>query len=223
MPMQKRLSSKPDNVKSTRLILQLVSFVLLTLATITALHAEEQRYVTDDLTTWARRGPGDNYRIAGTLKAGEAVTLLQTNNDTLYSEIRDSNGRTMWLPLKELSHTPGFRDRLPELEKQVTTLTAKLTTIDNDWNQRTAEMQQKVAQSDSVIRGLQSENQKLKNELTVARKQVAAANLQLDDKQRTIIIQWFIYGGGVLGAGLVLGLVLPYLIPRRKRRDRWMH
>ncbi len=84
-------------------------------------------------------------------------------------------------------------------------------------------MQQKVAQSDGVINGLKEENQKLKNELIVAQKKVNAANLQLDDKQRTIIMQWFMYGGGVLGVGLVLGLVLPMLIPSRKRKDRWMN
>ncbi|STQ09229.1 SH3 type 3 domain-containing protein [Enterobacter cloacae] len=39
----------------------------------------------------------------------------------------------------------------------------------------------------------------------------------------TIIMQWFMYGGGVLGVGLVLGLVLPHLIPSRKRKDRWMN
>ncbi len=51
---------------------------------------------------------------------------------------------------------------MPDLENQVKTLTDKLTNIDNTWNQRTAEMQQKVAQSDSVINGLKEENQKLK-------------------------------------------------------------
>lgn len=63
----------------------------------------------------------------------------------------------------------------------------------------------KVSQSDSVIDGLKQENQKLRNELIVAQKKVSAANLQLDDKQRTIIMQWFMYGGGVLGLGLLLG------------------
>ncbi len=82
-------------------------------------------------------------------------------------------------------------------------------------------MQQKVAQSDSVINGLK-ENRKLKNELIVAQKKVDAASVQLDDKQR-IIMQWFMYGGGVLGLGLLLGLVLPHLIPSRKRKDRWMN
>ncbi len=116
-----------------------------------------------------------------------------------------------------------LRSRVPDLENQVKTLTDKLTNIDNTWNQRTAEMQQKVAQSDSVINGLKEENQKLKNELIVAQKKVDAASVQLDDKQRTIIMQWFMYGGGVLGLGLLLGLVLPHLIPSRKRKDRWMN
>lgn len=40
-------------------------------------------------------------------------------------------------------------------------------------------MQQKVAQSDSVINGLKEENQKLKNELIVAQKKVDAASVQL--------------------------------------------
>ncbi|MDO1900726.1 hypothetical protein Q2374_27950, partial [Escherichia coli] len=83
----------------------------------------------------------------------------------------------------------------PALENQVKTLTDKLTNIDNTWNQRTAEMQQKEAQSDSVINRLKEENQKLKNELIVAQQKVDAASVQLDDKQRTIIMQWFMYGG----------------------------
>ena len=67
-----------------------------------------------------------------------------------------------------------------------------------------------------MINGLKEENQKLKNELIVAQKKVDAASVQLDDKQRTIIMQWFMYGGGVLGLGLLLGLVLPHLIPTAK-------
>jgi SH3 domain protein len=166
---------------------------------------------------------GDNYRLVGTVNAGEEVELLQTNEASNYAQVRDSSGRTAWIPLKELNTQPSLRTRVPELENQVKTLTDKLNNIDNTWNQRTADMQQKVAGSDGVINSLKEENQKLKNELIVAQKKVNAANLQLDDKQRTIIMQWFMYGGGVLGAGLFLGLVLPHLIPRRKSKDRWMN
>ena len=101
---------------------------------------------------------------------------------------------------------------MPELEQQVKTLTDKLANIDNTRNQRTSEMQEKVAGSDSTISSLQKENRDLKNQLVVAQKKVNAVNLQLDDKQRTIILQWFMYGGGVAGIGLLLGLLLPHLI-----------
>jgi len=155
--------------------------------------------------------------------AGEEVTLLQRNEDTKYGQIKDSNGRNVWIPLAQLSTQPSLRTRVPDLENQVKTLTDKLNNIDTTWNQRTAEMQQKVAQSDSVINGLKQENQQLKNQLIVAQKKVDAANVQLDDKQRDIIIQWFVYGGGVAGFGLLIGLLLPHMIPRRKKKDRWMN
>ena len=188
--------------------LRLITFTLLALSAATAVHAEEKRYVSDELNTWVRSGPGDNYRLVGTINAGEEVSVLQTNDSTSYAQIRDSNGRTAWIPLKELSNEPSLRTRVPDLENQVKTLTDKLNNIDATWNQRTADMQKKVAGSDSVINAL---------------KKVNAANLQLDDKQRTIIMQWFMYGGGVLGVGLLLGLVLPHLVPSRKRKDRWMN
>lgn len=205
------------------LTLRLIGITLFALSVSTLAHAEEKRYVSDELNTWVRSGPGDNYRLVGTVNAGEEVELLQTNEASNYAQVRDSSGRTAWIPLKELNTQPSLRTRVPELENQVKTLTDKLNNIDNTWNQRTADMQQKVAGSDGVINSLKEENQKLKNELIVAQKKVNAANLQLDDKQRTIIMQWFMYGGGVLGAGLFLGLVLPHLIPRRKSKDRWMN
>ncbi|MDR9889502.1 TIGR04211 family SH3 domain-containing protein [Pseudenterobacter timonensis] len=203
--------------------LRLIGLTFLALSAATAVHAEEKRYVSDELNTWVRSGPGDNYRLVGTVNAGEEVTLLQTNENTSYGQVRDSSGRTAWIPLKELSNEPSLRTRVPELENQVKTLTDKLNNIDATWNQRTADMQKKVSQSDGVINSLKEQNQKLKNELIVAQKKVNAANLQLDDKQRTIIMQWFMYGGGVLGLGLLLGLVLPHMIPSRKRKDRWMN
>ncbi len=205
--------------------MQKLPLIFLTLATLSvsvAAHSEEKRYVSDELNTWVSSGPGDNYRLVGSINAGEPVTLLQTNPETKYAQVRDQNNRTASIPLAQLTNEPSLKVRVPDLENQVKTLTEKLTNIDNTWNQRTAEMQRKVGQSDSVINGLKSENQKLKNELIVAQKKVSAANVQLDDKQRAIIMQWFMYGGGVAGIGLILGLLLPHMIPSRKRKDRWM-
>lgn len=190
---------------------------------VTAVHAEEKRYISDELSTWVRSGPGNDYRLIGTLNAGEEVTLLQSNENSKYGQIRDAQGRTTWIPLSQLSEQPSLRTRVPELEQQVKNLTTRLTNIDGSWNERTAEMQKKVAGSDDAINSLKEENQQLKNQLVVAKKKVDAANVQLDDKQRTIIMQWFIYGGGVAGVGLLIGLLLPHMLPRRKKSDRWMN
>ncbi|QKJ88722.1 SH3 domain-containing protein [Paramixta manurensis] len=201
----------------------LIGLTLLAFSVTVPAHAEEKRYISDELSTWVRSGPGDQYRLVGKLNAGEEVTLLSTNDSTHYGQIRDSEGHTTWIPLGQLSTDPSLRTRVPQLEQQVKDLTDKLANIDGSWNQRTAEMQKKVAGSDSVINGLKQENQNLKNQLVVAQKKVSAANVQLDDKQRTIIMQWFMYGGGVAGVGLLLGLLLPHMIPRRKKNDRWMN
>ncbi|MGV7963036.1 TIGR04211 family SH3 domain-containing protein [Photorhabdus tasmaniensis] len=185
-------------------------------------HAEEKRYVSDELSTYTHAGPGNKYRIAGTLNAGDAVTLISINRESNYAQVKDDKGRLVWLPVNQLSDKPSLRTRLPEMAQEIKILTDKLANIDNSWNQRTADMQQKVANSDDVIAGLKKENEHLKSKLIVAEKKLDAANLQLDDKQRNIILQWFMYGGGVAGAGLILGLLLPHMVPRRKRNDRWM-
>ena len=201
----------------------LIALTLLTFSVTVPAQAEEKRYISDELSTWVRSGPGDQYRLVGKLNAGEQVTLLQTNNESQYGQIRDAEGKTNWIPLAQLSAEPSLRTRVPQLEQQVKDLTDKLANIDSSWNQRTADMQKKVAASDSVINGLKDENQQLRNQLIVAQKKVNAANVQLDDKQRAIIMRWFMYGGGVAGVGLLLGLLLPHMIPRRKKNNRWMN
>ena len=203
--------------------IRLICLAVLSLSLSWTAHAEEKRYISDELDTYVRSGPGNQYRIVGTLKGGDEVTLISVDEGTNYGQIRDNKGKTIWIPLNQLSETPSLRIRVPDLEQQVKTLTDKLANIDNSWNQRTAEMQQKVAASDSVISELKKENESLKNQLVVAQKKVSAVNLQLDDKQRTIILQWFMYGGGVAGIGLLLGLILPHLIPSRKKNNRWMN
>ncbi len=201
-----------------------ICFALLSLSFAASTHAaDEKRYISDELITYIHSGPGNQYRIVGTLNSGEEVELLGVSEANSYGQVRDSKGRTAWIPLDQLSDQPSLRVKVPALEQQVQTLTQKLDTIDASWNQRTAEMQKKVTESDSTIQGLRDENQSLKDQLVVAKKKVDAVAVQLDDKQRAIIMQWFLYGGGVAGVGLILGLLLPHVVPRRKKDNRWMN
>lgn len=186
-------------------------------------HAEEVRYVSDDLSTYVHSGPGNRYRIVGSLNSGEKVTVLDVNNESGYVRVRDSKNRDVWLPKELLGTTPGLKERVPAMEEEIKTLRGKLANIDGTWNEKTADMQNRVAASDDIINNLKKENDSLRNQVVVAKKKLDAISVQLDDKQRDIILQWFMYGGGVAGAGLLLGLLLPHMIPRRKKKDRWMN
>lgn len=152
--------------------LRLICLTILSVSLSWGAQAEEKRYISDELDTYVHSGPGNQYRIVGTLKGGDEVTLISVDNGTNYGQIRDSKGKTTWIPLNQLSETPSLRVRVPDLEQQVKTLTDKLANIDNSWNQRTAEMQQKVAASDSVISELQKENESLKTNSLLLRKKL---------------------------------------------------
>ncbi|HBO23202.1 MULTISPECIES: TIGR04211 family SH3 domain-containing protein [unclassified Providencia] len=185
-------------------------------------HAAEKRYVSDELSTYVHSGPGTKYRIVGTLNAGEPVELIST--DDKFAQVKDEKGRTVWLPIEQLNNTPSMKIRIPELEAENQKLRQQLDNIDNTWNTRTANMQQSVADNDSIVKQLKAENEKLKNELIKAGKKLEIVEVNLDDRRRELILQWFMYGGGVAGVGLIFGLILPHIIPRRKKRhDRWMN
>ncbi|EQA4189521.1 TIGR04211 family SH3 domain-containing protein [Providencia stuartii] len=183
--------------------------------------AAEKRYISDDLSTYVHSGPGTKYRIVGTLNAGESVELISTDGN--FAQVKDERGRTVWLPENQLSDTPSMKIRIPELEAENQKLRQQLENIDNTWNTRTADMQQRVADNDKIVNQLKAENEKLKNELIKSGKKLEIAEVNLDDRRRELILQWFMYGGGVAGAGLIFGLILPHIIPcRKKRNDRWM-
>ncbi len=183
--------------------------------------AAEKRYISDELSTYVHSGPGNQFRIVGTLNAGDEVEVIATDKN--FVQVKDNRGRTVWLASEQLSSQPSMKVRIPALEAENRELRDKLENIDNTWNTRTADMQNKVADSDNVVSQLKSENEKLKNELIKAGKKLEIVEVNLDDRRRELILQWFMYGGGVAGVGLIFGLILPHIIPRRKKRnDRWM-
>ena len=46
------------------------------------------QYVTENLNTYLRRGAGDQFKIAGAIQSGEAVTVLEQQGK--YTLIRDN-------------------------------------------------------------------------------------------------------------------------------------
>ena len=150
---------------------------------------------------------------------GEAVTVLEQQGK--YTLIRDNKNREAWILTSELSTTPSSREENQKLKAQVQELTLKLNRVDSDWQQRTNEIQRRSKQAEQQSSELLEQNSQLKRELEMTKNKNRDLEAMLDANKREIAIQWFIYGGSVLGVGLLIGLVLPHILPRRKRRDNW--
>ncbi len=179
----------------------------------------ETQYVTENLNTYLRRGAGDNFKIAGAIGSGEKVNVLERQGK--YALVRDSRNREGWILISELSNNPSSKVENPLLKAQVQELTAKLNHIDSSWQERTQEMQRRVQASAQRSSQLLEENSQIKRELEIMRNKNRDLEALLDAGKREIAIQWFIYGGSVFGIAFILGLIVPHILPKRRRNDRW--
>lgn len=175
----------------------------------------QTQYVTENLSTYLRKGAGDQFKIAGAIQAGEKVTVIERRER--YSLIQDSKNREGWILNSELTSTPSAKVLTPALNQQLQELTLKLNRIDSDWQQRTAEMQRRTQQAEQQSSDLIEQNAQLKREMDMLRNKNRDLEAMQDAESREIMIQYFIYGGSVLAAGLLLGLLIPAFLPRRKR------
>lgn len=184
-----------------------------------AVQAAETKYITENLNTYLRKGAGDNFKIAGAIQSGAKVTVLEKQER--YSLIRDERNREAWILNSELSSTPSSREENPRLRNQVQELSLKLNKIDSEWQQRTNEMQRRTRQTEQQSRELLEQNSQLKRDLEILKNKNRDLEAMLDADKREIVIRWFIYGGSVLGAGLILGLIIPFILPKRRRNNGW--
>ncbi|MBN8413333.1 TIGR04211 family SH3 domain-containing protein [Halomonas litopenaei] len=177
------------------------------------------RWVTDELTTYVRSGPTDGYRIVGTLTAGQPVSLLDTSGD--YSQVRSSSGDVVWVPSSELQETPSASDQLPQLESRVEELTAELDGINESWEERTSTMTETLKVREQRITELEARNHELESSFDEISEVNRDLEARLETRKEDLLMRYFMYGGGVAGAGLIVGLIVPHLPRRRRKRDRW--
>lgn len=180
-----------------------------------SLPAFSSDYITENLSTYIRKGAGDQFKISGSIQAGEKITVLDRKERFVL--IRDSRNREGWVLASEVSQTASPKELIPQLQQQVQDLNGRLAKIDSDWQQRTVEIQRRSNESQKQTSDLLAENAQLKREMEILKNKNRSLETMQDSEKRTIAIQYFIYGGSVLVVGLILGLILPYLAPRRKR------
>lgn len=182
-------------------------------------HAAQERWVSDNLSTYVRSGPTDGYRIVGSLQSGTKVELIRTQGD--YSQVRGNAGDAVWIASKDLQEVPGQAERLPQLQQQVSELSEQLKTIDDSWKVRVQGMQETLDARKALIDELEERARGLNAELGETQSQLRTTQAKLGDESNQLLMRYLVYGASIAGAGLLAGLILPALSRGRKRNDRW--
>lgn len=170
--------------------------------------AQEAAHIADDVYVFTHGGPSNQYRINGRVNSGEPITILNRQNN--YIEIRTESGRTSWVPAEfvatgtsKLSQLPALETSLAESQKRVATQDEEIQVL----NDQLAYISDENITHVNKVEGLQQEIQRLESEI---------ANMDQSN-----LIRWLTHGGIVALGGVILGLLVPYLPKRRKRRDDW--
>jgi SH3 domain protein len=216
---------------------RMVAFLILGLAATTAA-GQSVRYIQDFIKVPLRTGTSTQNKILRMLPSGARVELLEESGDG-YARVRSEEGTEGWILSRYLMEEPSARDRLAlaqkslaaqqdenqSLKREISTLKAhaaemdrsnkELETTNADLSQELESVRHTAGRSLAIGK----ENENFRQELARKNDELEALvreNAQLNDRSQR---DWFLAGAGVALGGLVLGLIIPR-IPWR-RRKRW--
>lgn len=183
----------------------------------------DTRYVSDNIFTYIHNGPGTQYRILGSVKAGELLEVKAVNSEAGYTQVVDGRGREGWIKNSELQDQISLRERLPQLEKEQDELKARLQNLNGDNERRFTEKDGQIAAQRKEIAALKAQLTNQIEEVDNLKEQNEALTQSYDNQEHDMQMDWFMRGGAMVGAGILLGILLPMLPRRRSRSDRWMN
>ncbi|EJF1758919.1 TIGR04211 family SH3 domain-containing protein [Vibrio cholerae] len=177
----------------------------------------QDRYIADKLFTYMHSGPSNQYRILGSIDAGEKVKLIEVNKESGYSHIADERGRTGWVESRFITREVSNTLRLPALEKELDEVKKLLANARQNADSEKAGLAESLELRNQQIADLERNYADISKQLTDSQSEIRELRAKLDTQKEDLLLKYFTYGGGVAGIGLLLGLVLPHIIPRRKR------
>lgn len=200
---------------------KLMTMVLLAVFSVPSL--AQQFYVADKLFTYMHSGPSAQYRIIGSVDAGDKVKLLKTDKDNGYSQIIDEKGREGWVQSKFITTSESMAVRLPRLEKELAEVKAKLASAEGDANREKAGLAESLEVRSRQVNELEQNYSEMMTKFSAAQGQIRELSAKLDTQKEDLLMKYFLYGGGVMLGGMFFGIILPHLIPkRRKNRSDWV-
>lgn len=164
--------------------------------------AGSTRYISDETAITLREDKGMNAPVSALLKSGTKVELVEEDSASGYSRVRVGPGREGWVLARYLSTEPAARERL-------------------------AAMQSQFAEQQAVVRRLEGENARLRDEAAARSRAPAPAAAVGGDapvdaaaaaggSEAAVMVT----GAGLFVAGLLAGVLIPLVVRGRPRR-RW--
>jgi len=168
-------------------------------------------FISDALFVYLHSGPSNQYRIIGTVNAGQSVTYLSEDSETGYAQIQYEDSKTGWLPKEYVTYTPGLVSQLESLKADFAQTNEKLLATEQQRDELNNRLNQAVAERQNALEQLEQANRAYEQ-----------LKVQVEATQTSIWQKPMVLGSMILLAGLIFGLILPMIIPKRRDSERWM-
>ncbi len=199
-------------------------FYLFTLALVSLPHSLAQaaeRYVSDDLFIYLHSGPSTQYRIVGSVNAGSKVDVQQWNTETEFAKVIDPKGRTGWVETKFLGKESTAKTRLPIIEAELDKAKSVLANLDQKNSEVVAGKDHKIKAQSQQVKALMQDKKTLTEKIRKLEVQNAGLESRLETQDEEVQMQWLLRGGAVMGAGIFVGIIIPFLPRRKKKQSSW--
>ena len=185
--------------------------LIVLLSSSAALAAEgKPQYITDEVSATMRDAPRNDGVIKANLKSGTRITVLETLGPDSFAHVKTENGADGWIPTRFISNEPAAKERLNAVQAEFNQAKAHMRELEGEL----AQAKETVAKAAPALQ-LAEENDKLKAQ--IAQKEQEGTDLQQRFSEEQAKRSTLITGAALVGGGVILGLVLPWL-GRRKRR-----
>jgi SH3 domain protein len=196
-------------------------------------------YVSDQLVITVRTGSSTENAILANLVSGDAVEVLQADPESGYTRIRTESGTEGWVVTRYLVEIPISQDRLVIAERDLVEAQVRIATLERSVATSTEELDvtsRRLEEAETAnatltmdfsdlrdasenVLNIRDQNESLRRRLNERNEEVELLKIENDQLRSGSTRDWFFAGGGVLLAGVLVGLVAPRL--RRRRRSRW--
>jgi SH3 domain protein len=216
-----------------------LSLLLICLCAIAQAQADT-RYVTDQCSVPMRKGDGLKYKVGRMLPSGTTLQVMGGGGSSGFTQVRTPEGTIGFVATGDLQAEPAARNqladmaaKLAELQQAPDALTSKLSALQSEHQDlkgtyaRVSTDRDRLEQELATLRSASANIVEVTNDRAELRTRVAdltRQNADLEQKARDLSLEndqrWFLIGGGVVGAGILIGLILPNLRFRR-RKSSW--